>query len=99
MSESPPDHYGKEKENIAANKVVGSGGNAKKRKAKVKSAKPNGKRPKVIEDNSVVDTHTAQEKDAAEAGATRSGRTPNLPSRFKDAGYAPPKRNVGKKRA
>jgi hypothetical protein len=34
---------------------------------------------------------------AAEIAATRSGRKSNLPGHLKDAGYAPPKRNMRKK--
>jgi hypothetical protein len=94
------------KENIVANNVtdpVGSGGNAKKRKASNKSVKPKGKRSKVTEDNLMaVDTHAVQENNvpgennATEKAATRSGRKSNLPSRFKDAGYVPQKRNMQK---
>jgi hypothetical protein len=57
-----------------------------------------------MEDNSTtINMHAAQEKETpeesgtAETAPTRSGRRSNLPSRFKDAGYAPPKRNVRKK--
>jgi hypothetical protein len=99
---SPPDHHGKE--NTAADKATAPVGLGKKRKMDVKSANNKGKRSKVMEDNSTtINMHAAQEKETpeesgtAETAPTRSGRRSNLPSRFKDAGYAPPKRNVRKK--
>jgi hypothetical protein len=92
---APPDHHGKE--NTIANldtAPVGSGRNAKKRKADLKSAKAKAKRSKVMEDPKMVDGHTERETETP--APTRSGRRTNLPSRLKD-GYAPPKRNTRKK--
>jgi hypothetical protein len=98
-AQSPPDYCGKE--NTAANVVT-----AKKRKSEVKSVKLKRKHLKVVEDNSMmVDTHAGQENGApgengaAETAPTHSGRKSNLPSRFKDAGYASLKRNMQKNKA
>jgi hypothetical protein len=96
------DHHGKE--NTAANKATSPIGLAKKRKADVKSAIPKGKCSKIMEDKLImINTHVAKEKETpgnsiAEitATATSSGQKSNLLSHLKDAGYAPPKRNVQK---
>jgi hypothetical protein len=92
------DDHGKENAEFVG--VATEDGNAKKRKGDPQ--KPKTKRAK--KDNSKpVDVHTAQEDDApeennaAETAATRSGRKSNLPGHLKDAGYAPPKRNMRKK--
>ena len=95
---SPPDHHGKE--NTAADKATAPVGLGKKRKMDVKSPNNKRKRCNVMEDSATINMHAAQEKEtpkesgAAETAPTRSGHRPNLPSCFKDAGYAPQKRKV-----
>ena len=97
-AKSSPDHNGKENTEVV--EVTTQVGNTKKRKYNGISARP--KRKLAKEDNSkTVDMRTTQEdamgeSGAAEIAATRSGRRSNLPGHLKDAGYAPPKRNVRK---
>ena len=101
---APPEHHNKE--NTEAGEVtvpVVLDRNAKKRKANTKPMNPRQKHSKVMEDNLMVaDTHSGQKKDAednstAETASTCSDHRSNLSSCFKEAEYAPPKRNPHKK--
>jgi hypothetical protein len=95
---APPAHHGKKNTGADEITLVGSGGNTKKRKANSRSAKPKQKHPKVMADTDAAQEYgISGENCMAETAPTHSGHRSNLPSRFKDAGYPPPKRNVQKK--